>query len=267
MRDPIYILGAGPAGMAAAYRLTQLGFPVVVVEREDRVGGLAKSIRYQGFILDYGPHRFFTKIPAVLELWNRVLGSEQVTVRRLTRIYYREQYFQYPIQAWEVLRKVGWWESLRIVLSYLWAQLIPRPAPQNFADWVKGKFGSRLFQMFFKGYTEKLWGIPCTEISADWAAQRIKGLSLGQAIRKALGWNRGSVKSLIDQFQFPRLGSGQLYEKMQEFLLAEDQKVWLNTEVIALRQEGSRIVELQLRHLQDGRETWVSPPTSSLRSL
>jgi protoporphyrinogen oxidase len=113
--------------------------------------------------------------------------------------------------------------------------------------------------MFFKSYTEKLWGIPCTEISADWAAQRIKGLSLGQAIRKALGWKRGSVKSLIDQFQFPRLGSGQLYEKMQEFLLAEGQKVWLNTEVIALRHQGSRIVELQLRHLQDGRETWVSP--------
>lgn len=259
MRDPIYILGAGPAGMAAAYRLTQLGFPVVVVEREEGVGGLAKSIRYQGFILDYGPHRFFTKIPAVLELWNQVLGSEQVTVRRLTRIYYRKQYFQYPIQAWEVLRKVGWWESLRIVLSYLWAQLIPRPAPRNFADWVKGKFGARLFQIFFEGYTEKLWGIPCTEISADWAAQRIKGLSLGEAIRKALGWNRGLVKSLIDQFQFPRLGSGQLYEKMQEFLLAEGQKVWLNTEVIALRHEGSRIVKLQLRNLQDGSETWVSP--------
>ncbi len=245
--------------MAAAYRLTQLGFPVVVVEREERVGGLAKSIHYRGFILDYGPHRFFTKIPPVLELWNQVLESEQVTVRRLTRIYYRKQYFQYPIQAEEVLRKVGWWESLRIVLSYLWVQLIPQPAPQNLADWVKGKFGTQLFQMFFKGYTEKLWGIPCTEISADWAAQRIKGLSLGQAIRKALGWKRGSVKSLIDQFQFPRLGSGQLYEKMQEFLLAEGQKVWLNTEVIALRHEESRIVELQLRNLRDGSETWVSP--------
>lgn len=259
MGDPIYILGAGPAGMAAAYRLNQLGFSVVVVEREEKVGGLAKSIQYQGFILDYGPHRFFTKILPVRELWNQVLESEQVTVRRLTRIYYRKQYFQYPIQAWEVLRKVGWWESLHIVLSYLWAQLIPRPAPQNFADWVKGKFGTRLFQMFFEGYTEKLWGIPCTEISADWAAQRIKGLSLGQAIQKALGWNRSLAKSLIDQFQFPRLGSGQLYEKMQEYLLAEGQKVLLNTEVVTLRHRGSQVVELQLRNLQDGSETWVSP--------
>ncbi|MFS8802994.1 NAD(P)/FAD-dependent oxidoreductase [Synechococcus sp. R6-5] len=259
MGDPIYILGAGPAGMAAAYRLNQLGFSVVVVEREEKVGGLAKSIQYQGFILDYGPHRFFTKILPVRELWNQVLESEQVTVRRLTRIYYRKQYFQYPIQAWEVLRKVGWWESLHIVLSYLWAQLIPRPAPQNFADWVKGKFGTRLFQMFFEGYTEKLWGLPCTEISADWAAQRIKGLSLGQAIQKALGWNRSLAKSLIDQFQFPRLGSGQLYEKMQEYLLAEGQKVLLNTEVVTLRHRGSQVVELQLRNLQDGSETWVSP--------
>jgi protoporphyrinogen oxidase len=113
--------------------------------------------------------------------------------------------------------------------------------------------------MFFEGYTEKLWGIPCTEISADWAAQRIKGLSLGQAIQKALGWNRSLAKSLIDQFQFPRLGSGQLYEKMQEYLLAEGQKVLLNTEVVTLRHRGSQVVELQLRNLQDGSETWVSP--------
>jgi len=256
--DPIYILGGGPAGMAAAYTLTQRGQEVVVVEREDRVGGLAKSITYQGFILDFGPHRFFTKIQPVLELWDQVLGPEQVTVPRLTRIYYQKQYFQYPIKAFEVLRKVGWWESLRIVASYLWAQLIPQPPPKHFADWVKGQFGTRLFEIFFEGYTEKLWGIPCTEISADWAAQRIKGLNLWQAIRTAFLGSSGNVKTLIDQFQFPRLGSGQLYETMHRFLQAHNQPVLLNTEVISLHHQRSRITQLQLRHLNTGQTEHVS---------
>ncbi len=244
--------------MAAAYKLTQMGQPVVVVEREDRVGGLAKSITYQGFILDFGPHRFFTKIQPVLELWDQVLGTEQVTVPRLTRIYYQKQYFQYPIKAFEVLRKVGWWESLQIVASYLWAQLIPQPPPKHFADWVKGHFGTRLFEIFFEGYTEKLWGIPCTEISADWAAQRIKGLNLWQAIRTAFLGSSGNVKTLIDQFQFPRLGSGQLYERMHCFLQAHNQQVLLNTEVISLHHQGSRITQLQLHHLTTGQTESVS---------
>lgn len=259
MGDPIYILGAGPAGMAAAYKLTQAGYPVVVVEREDRVGGLAKSIHYQGFILDLGPHRFFTKIQPVLDLWNQVLGSEQVTVRRLTRIYYRRIYFQYPVKALEVLQKVGWWESLRIITSYLWSQLIPRPKPQNFAEWVKAQFGSRLFEIFFQGYTEKLWGIPCTEISADWAAQRIKGLNLWQAIRTAFLGSSGKVKTLIDQFQFPRLGSGQLYETMLSYLQQQGQTILLNTEVTTLHHQGSRITHLHLKNLKTQQEEIVSP--------
>lgn len=255
--EPIYILGAGPAGLAAAYTLMQQGQSVVVVEREDRVGGLAKSIEYQGFILDYGPHRFYTKLAPVLKLWDQVLGSEQVTVPRLTRIYYGRKYFNYPIKAVETLSALGIVESLRIVVSYAQSRLFPKSHPKNFSEWVSDRFGRRLFEIFFEAYTEKLWGIPCTEISADWAAQRIKGLSLLKAVRNALFGNDGKVKTLIDQFQFPRLGSGQLYDKIQEALHRHRQPILLNTEVIQLHHDGQRATHLTLKNRKTGEESTV----------
>ncbi len=256
--EPIYILGAGPAGLAAAYTLTQQGRSVVVVERDDRVGGLAKSIEYQGFILDYGPHRFYTKLAPVLKLWDEVLGSEQVTVPRLTRIYYGRKYFNYPLKAIETLLALGIVESLRIIISYAQTRLFPPAPPNNFSEWVSARFGKRLFEIFFEAYTEKLWGIPCTEISADWAAQRIKGLSLLKAIRTALFGNDGKVKTLIDQFQFPRLGSGQLYDKIEDSLRQHDQSVLLNTEVVQLHHEGQHITQLTLKNRQTGEESTVA---------
>jgi len=256
--EPIYILGAGPAGLAAAYTLTQQGQSVVVVERDDRVGGLAKSIKYQGFILDYGPHRFYTKLAPVLKLWDDVLGSEQVTVPRLTRIYYGRKYFNYPLKAIETLLALGIVESLRIIGSYAQTRLFPSAHPQNFSEWVSARFGKRLFEIFFEAYTEKLWGIPCTEISADWAAQRIKGLSLLKAIRNALFGNDGKVKTLIDQFQFPRLGSGQLYDKIEDSLRQYHQSVLLNTEVVQLHHEGQRVTQLTLKNRQTGEESTVA---------
>ncbi len=248
--EPIYILGAGPAGLAAAYQLTKMGQPVVVVERDDRVGGLAKSFEYQGFLLDYGPHRFYTKLAPVLQLWHEILGDEQVTVNRLTRIYYGGKYFSYPLKAKQVLFALGWVESLRILTSYCLARLLPKSDPKNFSEWVKNKFGQRLFEIFFEGYTEKLWGIPCTEISTDWAAQRIKGLSLLKAIRNAIFGNDGKVKNLIDQFQFPRLGSGQLYEKIADYLQQHQQSILLNTEVVQIHQDQSRVTHITLRNRQ-----------------
>jgi protoporphyrinogen oxidase/putative flippase GtrA len=255
---PIYILGAGPAGLAAAYTLAQQGQSVVVVEREARVGGLAKSIAYQGFILDYGPHRFYTKLAPVLKLWDEVLGNEQVTVNRLTRIYYGRKYFNYPLKAAEALSALGIVETLRILSSYLQSRLFPNHHPQNFSEWVTARFGSRLFEIFFEAYTEKLWGIPCAEISADWAAQRIKGLSLLKAIRNAVLGNDGKVKTLIDQFQFPRLGSGQLYDKISDYLQDQKQSVLLNTEVVRLHHQGQQITDITLRHRATGEESTVS---------
>ncbi|NJO44660.1 MAG: NAD(P)-binding protein [Oscillatoriales cyanobacterium RM2_1_1] len=256
--EPVYILGAGPAGLAAAYILTQQGVPVVVVEREGQVGGLAKSFRYQDFILDYGPHRFYTKLAPVLKLWNEVLDQEQVTVNRLTRIYYRGKYFSYPLKARQVLFTIGAWESLKVVTSYLQTRLFPPQTAQNFAEWVTGKFGRRLFEIFFEGYTEKLWGIPCTEISADWAAQRIKGLSLSQAIRNAILGNSGQVKTLIDQFQFPCLGSGQLYEKIAEYLSQNHQPLLLNTEVVQIHHQDSQVTQITLKNRQTQAEKTVT---------
>ena len=229
--DRTVVLGAGPAGLASAYLLTKHSYKVTVVERDSVVGGLAKSFKWQNFILDLGPHRFFTKMTQVLQLWHEVLGEDQVTVKRLTRIYYSGKYFLYPIRIFQVLLTIGIIPSLLIFFSYLKAQLFPKKYPQNFSEWVKNQFGDRLFQIFFRGYTEKLWGIPCEEISAEWAAQRIKGLSLWRAIRSAVFGNEGKVKSLVDQFQFPRLGSGQLYEKIATFLTEQKQEVLHNCEV------------------------------------
>jgi protoporphyrinogen oxidase/putative flippase GtrA len=254
---PIYVLGGGPAGLAAAYGLTKQGHSVVVVEQDSKVGGFAKSIEYKGFILDYGPHRFFTKLAPVLAFWDEVLGREQITVNRLTRIYYGNKYFSYPLKAFEALFSLGFVESARIVLSYVQAQLFPNRNPHNFAEWVSARFGQRLFEIFFEGYTEKLWGIPCTDISADWAAQRIKGLSLLKAIRNALLGNDGKVKNLIDQFQFPRLGSGQLYEMTADYLQKHDQTVLLNTQVVRIHHENAQATQVTLKDLQTGLEETV----------
>lgn len=255
---PIYILGAGPAGLAAAYTLTQKRQPVVVVERDSRVGGLAKSIEYKGFILDYGPHRFYTKIAPVLKLWNEVLRDEQVTVNRLTRIYYGGRYFSYPLKALEALFTLGIVESSRIIASYISARLLPNRNPKNFAEWVTAKFGKRLFEIFFEAYTEKLWGIPCTEISADWAAQRIKDLSLLKAIRNALLGNDGKVKTLVDQFQYPQLGSGQLYERISDYLHNHHQPILMNTEVVKVHHDRFQVTQVTLRNRQTGVEETVN---------
>lgn len=264
--DPIYILGAGPAGLAAAYTLTQRGYPVVAIEREDRVGGLAKSFEYRDFILDCGPHRFYTKIDPVIQLWDDVLGDDQVAVDRLTRIYYQGKYFSYPLKTMDTLSTLGIWESLRIILSYSWAKLRPIRDPQNFADWVTSKFGRRLFEIFFQSYTEKLWGIPCTEISADWASQRIKSLSLFQAMRDAILGKNGKVHSLVDRFQYPRLGSGQLYDKIADNLRDRGQPILVNTEVVRLHRDRDRVTHLTLKDRHTGAESTV-PCRSVISSI
>jgi len=256
--ETIYVLGAGPAGLASAYNLTKQGYSVVVVEREAKVGGLAKSIEYQGFILDYGPHRFFTKIAPVLQLWDEVLGTDQVLVNRLTRIFYGGRYFSYPLKDFETLLVLGPLESFKIIASYSKSQLFPNRYPRNFAEWVTGKFGKRLFEIFFEGYTEKLWGIPCTEISTDWASQRIKGLSLLKAIRNALLGNDGKVKTLIDEFQFPKLGSGQLYENIHKYLQRHNQTVLLNTEVVQIHHDKFQVKQITLKDCQTGTEKTVT---------
>ena len=183
----IAVLGAGPAGLTSAYLLTRQGLQVVVLESDpEYVGGISRTTRYKGFYFDIGGHRFFSKSLRVEQFWREILPNDFLERPRSSRIYYRGRFFSYPLRAFEALMRLGVVESSLCVLSYFKARLLPIHPVRSFEDWVVNQFGRRLFKIFFKTYTEKVWGMGCDEISADWAAQRIKGLSLGTAIMHAV---------------------------------------------------------------------------------
>ena len=213
------IAGAGPAGLTAAYELAKKGQPVVVLESDpEYVGGISRTVGYHGYRFDIGGHRFFSKSREIEDLWTEILGSDMLQRPRSSKIYYGGQFYSYPLKPFEALSKLGFLQSALCVLSFVWARLNPARNPKSFEEWVVNQFGRRLFRIFFKTYTEKVWGMSCREISADWAAQRIKGLSLWSAIKNAVmpksPPNRRSqvVKTLIDTFRYPRLGPGMMWE-------------------------------------------------------
>lgn len=216
--DHTVICGGGPAGLTAAYLLAKQGMPVTVLEASDVVGGISQTVRYKGYRFDIGGHRFFTKITPVQALWEELLGGEFIDVPRLSRIHYSGKYFNYPLQASNALRGLGLWNTVRIGFSYIDARLHPQLPEETFEQWVVNRFGRRLYEVFFKTYTEKVWGIPCTEIRAEWAAQRIQGLSLARAVLTATSLNRRSadIKTLIHTFRYPRLGPGQMWEACRD---------------------------------------------------
>ncbi len=214
----IAVIGAGPAGLTAAYLLAKAGHkPVIYEQDKQHVGGISRTESYKGYHFDIGGHRFFSKSSEVENFWTEVLGDDMLDRPRSSRIYYNKQFFSYPLAATEALRKLGIIESFLCVWSYLQAKLFPVKNPIHFEDWVSNQFGKRLFRIFFKTYTEKVWGIPCNQISADWAAQRIKGLSLSSAIKNALfkpkiGNKDALIKTLIDTFRYPKKGPGMMWE-------------------------------------------------------
>ncbi len=243
---PVVVIGAGPAGLTAALTLAHAGVPVMVCEAGDRVGGIARSESYKGYRFDVGGHRFLTKVPEIEALWRDWLGDELLTVHRQSRILYDRRFFDYPLRLPNVLGNLGPLESARIVGSYARACLSPVRPEQSFADWVTNRFGDRLYRTFFKTYTEKVWGVPCDVIRADWAAQRIRGLSLTRAVSHAV-FGRTDTTSLAGSFLYPRLGPGQMWERAADLVVAAGGEVVLNASVERLHHRGGEIRAVTVR--------------------
>jgi protoporphyrinogen oxidase/predicted dehydrogenase len=258
------ILGGGPAGLTAAFVLGRRGLPGAVFEADGTVGGIAKTIEFNGYRFDLGGHRFFTKLKAVQALWQEMLGEEFLTRPRLSRIYYNGKYFAYPITAKDVVGRLGLVESTRCALSYLWARRHRKADADTFEEWVTARFGRRLYDAFFRSYTEKLWGIPGTEIRSLWAAQRIKNFSLGQAILTMLGLRRDHVTTLIEKFHYPRLGPGQMWEAFATRVVQDGVPVNLNQRCVAIKHAEGRAQSIVLRQNGDVFEHAVDSVVSSI---
>jgi len=243
----VVIVGAGPGGLTAAYLLAKDGIAVTVVEADETVGGISRTVEYHGYRFDIGGHRFFTKIEPVQALWEEILGDEFISVPRLSRIYYNGKFFDYPLKAMNALLGLGVWQSTLCMASYARAHFRPSPVEDNLEQWVSNRFGTRLYQTFFKTYTEKVWGMPCTEIRAEWAAQRIQNLSLGKAILSAASLNKRStkIKSLINEFRYPRLGPGQMWELARDRVVEMGGRVLMRHKASALEVRDGRVVALR----------------------
>ncbi|HEY1576343.1 MAG TPA: NAD(P)/FAD-dependent oxidoreductase [Terracidiphilus sp.] len=232
----VVIMGAGPAGLTAAYELSKNGIQTLVLESDNLVGGIARTANYKGYLFDMGGHRFFTKVSLVEEMWKEVLGRDLIKRPRASRIYYRNKFFQYPLEPMNALSGLGVLEAVHCGISYLKAQCFPAKPEDDFETWVSNRFGKRLFQIFFKTYTEKVWGMRCREIKAEWAAQRIKDLSLLTVVWNALKPRAAIprdkvIRTLIHEFLYPRKGPGMMWERTRDIVEARGSKVLLETPV------------------------------------
>jgi protoporphyrinogen oxidase len=254
-RRHVVIIGGGPAGLTAGYELAKLGIPPLVLEKHGIVGGLACTQNYKGFHFDMGGHRFFTKSVAVNEMWQEVLSKEFLRRPRLSRIYYKQRFFHYPLKPLNTLFGLGFFESILIFLSYIRWQLFPYRKEESLEQWVTNRFGKRLFLTFFKTYTEKVWGIPCSELRAEWAAQRIKDLTLKSALANMLWKPKKVIKTLIEEFDYPRLGPGMMWRAVGDRIHEGQGEVRMNTDVIMIRRTDRRIDDLLV--LRDGQEEIV----------
>jgi protoporphyrinogen oxidase len=261
-RNGVVIVGAGPAGLSAAYELVSEGIHPTLFEKSKDAGGIARTEVYKGYRFDMGGHRFFTKIKYIDELWHEILGEEFLKVRRISRIYYRGRFFKYPLSISNTVINLGVMESMRILLSYLNARLHPSPQEDTFEQWVSNRFGHRLYHTFFKTYTEKVWGIPCREITSDWAAQRIKGLSLKAAVVNALMRNQ-KAKTLIEEFFYPSQGPGLMWDQFVQAIDERGGELLFQAEVTRIRHSGDRRVRSVIYRNQ-GRE--IERPLDSLIS-
>jgi protoporphyrinogen oxidase len=244
-QNPVVVLGGGPAGLTAGYLLAKQGKAVIVLESTDQVGGIARTEVRDGYRFDLGGHRFFTKVKEVDNLWHEIMKEEFLKRPRQSRIYWNDKFLEYPLEGMDVIRKLGPIELTRCMISYLWAAIKPKGKEQTFEEWVSNRFGKRLYNHFFKTYTEKLWGVKADEIRAEWAAQRIKGLSFFSAAKSAFFGNKGNkIKSLISEFNYPRYGPGQMWEQMTQDIKAHGGEVRLNAPVTKLTVADGRVTEV-----------------------
>jgi protoporphyrinogen oxidase len=260
-RRKVVVMGAGPAGLTAAYELFKHDVPVTILEKDPtQVGGLARTVEHKGYRFDIGGHRFFSKNQEVEDLWTEILGEEMLNRGRLSRIYYRGRFFAYPIKAANALWNLGPIEAVRCLASYAWARVHPVKNPRSLEDWVRNQFGWRLYSIFFKTYTEKVWGISTKELSADWAAQRIKSLDLWLVIRSALlprrkAKNRGEVvTTLIDKFRYPRFGPGQMWERVAEISASKGSPVLFGRSIDRVKHDGGAVASVVVRTQQGALE-------------
>ena len=248
----VFVIGAGPAGLTTAYCLTKHSPSVIVIEKDPLyVGGISRTVRYGNFLFDIGGHRFFSKAKEIVDLWQEILPDDFITRSRLSRIYYGGKFYSYPLNAFEALRNLGIFTSMACMLSYAYAKTTPIVSPHSFHDWVRNQFGERLFQIFFKTYTEKVWGMSCDDISADWAVQRIKGLNLlvtvMNALRRSFGYKRKTVpangevvKTLIESFQYPRKGPGMMWESAAVKIRERGGRILMGRELIELAYDNGQ---------------------------
>ena len=239
----VLVIGAGPAGLTAAYALTKRRASTTVVEGDAMVGGISRTAVRDGWRFDIGGHRFFTKVPRVSRLWHEILPEEQFLLRpRMSRIYYDGKLYDYPLVASNALRNLGLIEATKCVLSYIRARVRPPKDQSNYEGWLVARFGWRLYRTFFKTYTEKVWGIPVSDMPADWAAQRVKGLSLGNAIINALlpKRNQKEITSLIEEFEYPRTGPGLMWDTCRDKVLAAGGEIVMETKVKAVHWSEGR---------------------------